>query len=86
MKALAGQTVLDIAIQEAGSIEAAYALALANGVSITDEMSGTVTTVDVVKQAVVDYYTAKNLAPSSAISKTNSDEGIFTDNFQSEFS
>lgn len=38
MKALAKQTVIDLALQERGTISAAFAVANANGVSITDKL------------------------------------------------
>ena len=39
MKVLQGQTIFDIAIQELGSVEGAFALAVLNGISITDELT-----------------------------------------------
>jgi hypothetical protein len=39
MKVLQGQGVIDIAIQECGSLESIFDVALKNGISITDELS-----------------------------------------------
>ena len=85
MKALQGQTVIDMAIQACGSLEAAYDLAVANGVSITDTVSGNMTSVDVVKQTIADYYSNKGLHPSSISAYSDSDDGIFTEQFAEQF-
>ena len=38
MKVLQGQTIFDLAVQSSGSAEAAYELALQNGVGLTDDL------------------------------------------------
>jgi len=68
MKALEGQTLLDIAIQEAGSVEAAYDLAAGSGLSITDLPNST----ELVLPAVANrplrtYYANKNIQPATAL-------------------
>lgn len=62
------QTLLDIAIQESGSIEAVFELAMNNGLSITELLSaGTVLNkVPVVVPEVVNYYAINELLPASA--------------------
>ncbi|WP_282333238.1 hypothetical protein [Pinibacter soli] len=39
VKAMAGQTLIDLAIQASGSLEALFDIALLNGISITDELT-----------------------------------------------
>lgn len=64
------QTIIDLAIQSAGSAEAAFELALLNGVSITDdveagaEMHGHASVLDV---DVLNYYTQKGICPATAV-------------------
>lgn len=84
MKVLAGQSIFDLSIQLCGSIEAAYDLAIANGLNITDEpvIDVDVVLVGVNKQEVVSYYDAKGLKPASAISSA---KNIFSEEFKNEF-
>lgn len=73
MKALSGQSLLDLAIQSSGSASAAFALAVANGISLTGEPAGELTAVDVANKAVADYYAARNLMPATAITEAIGD-------------
>lgn len=66
-KVLTGQSLFDIAIQECGTVEEAFAIALANDVSISAELTaGTKLnpgqSVDV---RVTDYYRVRNLKPAT---------------------
>ena len=64
------QTLLDLAIQSCGSAEAAFELALLNGVSITDdieagaEMHGRASVLDV---DVLNYYEQKGICPATSV-------------------
>jgi hypothetical protein len=86
MKSLSGQSILDVAIQTAGSAEAAVLLALANGLSVTDELDAgqELTTVTAIDRDIFNYYANNQLKPATAISAGKSagtgdgeaDEGI----------
>jgi hypothetical protein len=83
MKALARQSLFDIAIQECGSIEAAFEIALVNGNNITDELINgeELTLPSVVNQKVVDLFSINEIKPATAITTTDvaqtiADEGI----------
>ena len=68
MKVLQGQSIFDIAIQELGSAEGAYALAELNGLSITDElMTGhDLSLPDVQNRSISNYYANKAIKPATA--------------------
>lgn len=83
VQALEGQSLLDLAIQTAGSVEAAIEMAMSNDVSISDD-------VDLVEKRVVEvrnkrieqYYTQRDIKPATAIT----DKGqIFEDVFNEVF-
>lgn len=61
------QTLLDIALQTSGSVEAVMELAKQNGLSITDELSdGQVLEVKEVKDvAVVERYAVEGVCPAT---------------------
>jgi hypothetical protein len=69
IKVLNGQSLFDIAIQAAGSVEAAFDIALANGVSITDELQpGTILVIPaVVNKRVADYYRSNSIKPATTL-------------------
>lgn len=72
---LHNQSFLDLAIQHTGTAENAFALALANGLSITDELaSGSWLIADSqelnANKDILNYYTAKNIQPATAITAT----------------
>lgn len=64
------QTLLDIALQTSGSMEAVMDLALANGLSITDELSDgrVLETVEVIDAAVVERYEINGIFPATEAS------------------
>lgn len=73
------QTLFDVAIQECGSIEAAYSFALLNNLSITDTMLAGVKLkgVDVIDRKIKTYYKSKGIYPATAIVDTQiENEGI----------
>ena len=69
IKVLNGQSLFDIAIQSAGSIEAVFDIALANGISITDDLEpGTVLVVPaVLNRQVAEYYRVNGIQPATGI-------------------
>lgn len=79
MKALNGQSLIDLAIQTAGSAEAAYDLVVANGFSVTDEIApGTeLKEVDILNKNVSGYFTHKNLKPATAATKFQTPQNRF---------
>lgn len=64
---LEGQSLLDIALQELGSIEGAYALAVLNGLSLTDSLAaGRVLQLpEEVDKRIVKYYSERNIRPAT---------------------
>ena len=82
------QSLLDIAIQTAGSAEAAFALALVNDMAMSDDLTAgqELATVDVVDRDIYNYYTNKKLTPATAITATQQEEiGIFDETFSEIF-
>ena len=67
MKALSGQTLFDIAIQSCGSAEAAFELAVLNGISVTDDLvpGQELVMPDVVNKNISTYYANKSLTPAT---------------------
>lgn len=67
------QSLLDIAIQECGSFEAAYELADRNGLAVTDDLeTGAVVEFireDVTKKQVVAHLAARRIKPATAASE-----------------
>lgn len=67
------QSLLDIAIQECGSFEAAYELAGRNGLAVTDDLEpGTELEFiqeDVTKKQVVAHLAARRIKPATAASE-----------------
>lgn len=67
---LHNQSLLDIAIQHTGSVENAFAIAVANGLSVSSTLTaGMILNIpsDVQKDTdVLYYYTTKNLQPATA--------------------
>lgn len=64
---LEGQSLFDLAVQTAGSVEAVFALAVANGLGITGTLQPgqLLATVTVREQGIYAYYRAKGLAPAT---------------------
>lgn len=67
MKALNEQSIIDLAIQTAGSVEAAFDLAKKNGLSLTDELTAgqELAAVDVVSKPVASYFNQKEIKPAT---------------------
>ena len=69
-KVLHNQSILDLAIQHTGSVENAFAFAIANGISVSDELiSGSEMIIPDVKQNrdILNYYTSKTIRPATDI-------------------
>jgi hypothetical protein len=71
IKALERQSVLDMAVQTAGSVEAAFLLARENGLSMTDDLSpgDEMISANIVSRDIADYYRNKRLAPATALTE-----------------
>lgn len=65
---LDGQSLFDIAIQQCGTVEAAFSFAILNDIAVTDELKvGTVlATAPVQNRRIAEYYAMKSLAPATA--------------------
>jgi len=65
------QSLLDIAVQHTGAVESVFAIAVANGLSLTDDLpAGTeIKLPDSVNKDsdVLNYYSAKRLQPATAV-------------------
>lgn len=84
------QTLLDIALQETGSIETAYAMAVFNGISLTETIApGTLLQrVGIVEKKIKNYYVSKNIQPATGMVESvtpPSETGIFDFTFDFTF-
>ncbi|MDD3079086.1 MAG: hypothetical protein PHH37_08280 [Paludibacter sp.] len=73
MKVKDGQSIIDIAIQELGSAEGAYDIAVLNDISITDTLNvGTELTMpDVVNKSIAAYYKYKRINPATSLCESD---------------
>lgn len=78
------QSLLDVAVQHCGSFEAAFDIAMGNGLSVTDDLNAG-DRLEMPKQdnkEVADYYAVNDLHPASAVTQDeilevlNTGEGI----------
>jgi hypothetical protein len=82
VKVLNNQSLFDVAIQHAGAPEAAFVLARANGLSLTDELEtgAYIETpnldVSTSNSRVYDYYSNRKLFPATGITLEDIEEGI----------
>lgn len=69
MIVLEGQSLIDVAIQCCGSAEAAYEIAVLNGLSITDDLAAgrELNIPTAVNATIVSYYTQKGIKPATGI-------------------
>ena len=67
------QSLFDIALQHCGIMEAAFDIAQANGISLTDDLTTgqTLTLPEPTDTSMVQHYTTNNIQPATAI--TNSE-------------
>lgn len=83
VKVLEGQSLLDVAIQTSGSIEATIDMAHINGMSVTDDFEGMdLRTVAVENKPVQQYYEKRAIKPATGISEKGQ---IFEDVFNEVF-
>lgn len=70
VQALARQSVLDLAVQESGSVEQTFLLATRNDISITEVLAigSHLACVDVADGVVVNRYVVKGVKPATEIS------------------
>lgn len=66
-KTVTAQSLFDLAIQTGGTVEAVFALALENDLSITGEMYAgqSVDVNETEDKQIVDYYRVKNIKPAT---------------------
>ncbi len=66
---LEGQTLIDLAIQQCGSIEALFALAKTNGLSTTEDLvvASEIDVVDQFDKPIAQYYDNNELTPATAL-------------------
>jgi len=83
---LEGQSLLDVALQELGSLEGAYALAVLNGLSLTDSLAAgmMLQLPDVVDKRIVNYYLERNIRPATLFDPETK-QRIFDDTFDFTF-
>jgi len=69
IKVLNNQSLFDIAVQEYGTVEAVFELAMANGLGITDELNAgqelVVPESDFTAPEIVEYYKKNGLHPAT---------------------
>jgi len=82
-RVLDGQSIFDLSAQHCGGVEASLAMAILNGVSVTDTLAAgiAISTPDPVDKDIQNYYQSKGLTPATSIttldeSQTIADEGI----------
>ncbi|GAB6121662.1 hypothetical protein [Dysgonomonas termitidis] len=66
-KALNSQSLPDLSLQESGTLEGLFPLAVANNLSITDalEPGQAIERTDVIQREIQSYYTIRNLHPAT---------------------
>lgn len=69
MRVLEGQSLFDIAIQSCGSAEAAFDLAVLNGVSLTDEVFDELELSDILNVEIASFFKTKNIQLATATVK-----------------
>ena len=89
MKALAGQSLVDIAVQELGSVEGVFELAKLNGISVTDDLiPGQELTLPIISNIpIANYYANKGIKPATADNEViDNVERVFFEELSIEFS
>ncbi len=86
------QTIFDIAIQACGAADAAYDIAMLNGLNITDDIAGFDLIIPkVINEQIVTYYSKNGIKPATGLSVyAYSDinitgDGIFDESFDESF-
>ncbi|MEA4948786.1 MAG: hypothetical protein VB068_03905 [Petrimonas sp.] len=75
---------MDVAVQTAGSVEAAIEMAMVNDLSITDDFSPSkLRTSDVQNKSIAQYYDRNAIKPATAVTDPGQIfEDIFTETFE----
>lgn len=82
VRVLQRQSLLDIALQETGTIEAAFDIAVANGISITDYVPGTILTIPdtaPVNEQILAYYKTNFISPATSEEFKITSSGLYVD-------
>jgi hypothetical protein len=86
------QTILDIAVQEYGNVEAAFYIALANDLSVADDVGAAVLVLPAGDSAgnasrlpIVNYYKNRGIRPATAITDDDGGAGVFDKTFDYTF-
>jgi hypothetical protein len=84
---LSNQSLLDIAVQVSGTVEAAFALAVDNEISVTDKLApgDVITTGQPQNRDIADYYKNKNLKPATWMDESQNIGGIGYMNINGNF-
>jgi hypothetical protein len=85
---LSGQSILDIALMTCGMVEAAYDIALANDIDITDNVEGKLLVIpaELTKnKKVVEYYTINEVKPATLFESPQIYFGTFDETFDETF-
>jgi len=85
---LSGQSIVDVALMTCGTAEAAYDIALANNVDITDNVEGKLLVIplEVEKnKKTVEYYTINEIKPATYFTDTQTYIEIFDETFDETF-
>ncbi len=88
MKVNDNQSLFDMAVQIAGNVEAAFDLALINGLSITDDLAigSELKKVEAIKKDITNYYINRNVIPATATTEIDlSTHRIFDNTFDNTF-
>jgi hypothetical protein len=89
IKVLQGQTFFDIAIQELGSAEGAFELAVLNGLSVTDDLDPgqELQLPAVVNRSISEYYANKGIKPATGFDSAQPTElpRVFFEELSIEF-
>ncbi|MCO5229613.1 MAG: hypothetical protein M9958_00515 [Chitinophagales bacterium] len=76
------QSLLDIALQETGIIEAAFDIAIANGLSVTDYAPGAILMIPnniVVNEQILKYYKSNKIQPATFMGELIISSNLYVD-------
>jgi hypothetical protein len=85
---LPGQSIVDIALMTCGVAEAAYDIAIENGVDITDDVDGMILNIpyEVEKnKRIVEYYAVNSVKPATWFTDPDGKMKIFDETFDETF-
>jgi hypothetical protein len=84
---LSQQSLLDISVQDSGTVESVFALSVDNEISITDKLSPgySVTTAQPQNRDIADYYRNKKLKPATWMDESQNLGGIGYMNINGNF-